>query len=37
MEKIVIQQKFVVEIGKNKTNLFKNKNIRKDKGSKNKY
>jgi len=31
MEKIVIQQKFVVEIGKNKMNLFKNKSIKKGK------
>ena len=29
--KIVIQQKFVVEIGKNKMNLFKNKSIKKGK------
>lgn len=31
MEKIAIQQKFVVEIGKNKMNLFKNKSIKKGK------
>ena len=31
MEKIAMQQTFVVEIGKNKMNLFKNKSIKKGK------